>query len=996
MLFVALVMSISLTAQNNCLDFDGENDYVDCGNSNSFQIATGTWEAWFYADPIGSSERYTIMSRYGSSGSFNYDALLRIMGDVNSKIHFYLESNSTYYALYSDEGIIAGEWYHVAVIWGSSGMKMYVNGILQTDTDSYTGGMTTSDVDFWIGDRAYTTHLRFDGKIDEIRVWDDIRTETEIRANMYLELTNPTIEANLVAYYKFDETTGTTADNAEGTSTLDGTLTGTGFSFDNNTLPSPAFAGPKNCLSFDGVNDWIETPETAGLDFTQFSISAWVMTNENKTAIILEKETWNSGWNIRQDNHNGWKASMYDVDGIKYDLEWGGGIPTLGQWYYVGLIFNGTTLMLGVDGELRASASVTKTLKLNNEPISIGSDEGNQKFFNGKIDEVRIYDVPLTPNQMRENLYKAMTGNESGLVAYYNFDNTSGTTLQDFSGNENNGTLKNMEDVDWVTSTAFNTWLNTSSSSWSTASNWSRGSAPSSSDNVGIQNYSGGSNPTFSSSTVHDISVASGVTFSVPSSLTTKGNFFNYGTFTINSTSSGTGSLIVEGAAIGDVIFKRYVDETAKANKWHYVSSPVAEQTLDNTWMSNNQIVNTPPYQFFRFDEDQNYWIIYGSTGNPEAFNDETFVDARGYAITRSSAGELSFTGTVRTDDVTYATTYTADKGEGFNLVGNPFTSSIGVTNDAASTEKFIAENTALLDDSYEALYIWDEQTGYTDNRNDYKVISNGAIGSYAKLPNNYIQPGQAFMVKVVSGGGNLEFNEDMQAHSTDNFYKGEKESWPSIELIAENSELFNSTAIGFNENMTLGLDPSYDIGKLKGNPNIALYTKLADDNGVDFAIQALPFEGLESVEIAVGIDVLETTILEFSANFEKLEEYKITLEDRQENIFTNLRKESYFAEVTESGTGRFFLHIKSTTAIGEITAETDVTCWHANKKVIIQNPNNETGLATISSVSGQILCRMDLNGDVNQEFNFNQPTGIYILSFQTSAANFNKKFFVK
>ena len=71
-------------------------------------------------------------------------------------------------------------------------------------------------------------------------------------------------------------------------------------------------------------------------------------------------------------------------------------------------------------------------------------------------------------------------------------------------------------------------------------------------------------------------------------------------------------------------------------------------------------------------------------------------------------------------------------------------------------------------------------------------------------------------MVKVVSGGGNLVFNEDMQAHSTDAFYKEEKETWPSVELIVENDELFNSTAIGFNDNMTLGLDPSYDVGKME------------------------------------------------------------------------------------------------------------------------------------------------------------------------------------
>ena len=47
---------------------------------------------------------------------------------------------------------------------------------------------------------------------------------------------------------------------------------------------------------------------------------------------------------------------------------------------------------------------------------------------------------------------------------------------------------------------------------------------------------------------------------------------------------------------------------------------------------------------------------------------------------------------------------------------------------------------------------------------------------------------------------------------------------------------------------MTKGLDPSYDVGKMKGNPDIALYTKLIEDNGIDFTIQALPFAGLEFI----------------------------------------------------------------------------------------------------------------------------------------------------
>jgi len=119
-----------------------------------------------------------------------------------------------------------------------------------------------------------------------------------------------------------------------------------------------------------------------------------------------------------------------------------------------------------------------------------------------------------------------------------------------------------------------------------------------------------------------------------------------------------------------------------------------------------------------------------------------------------------------------------------------------------------------------------------------------------------------------------------MQAHATVNFYKNTKESWPSVELIVENNELFNSVSIGFNENMTPGLDPSYDVAKLKGNPDIALYTKLVVDNGVDFAIQALPPISNEEVEVKIGIDVSEAGYYNFkltdSENLDETSMYKI------------------------------------------------------------------------------------------------------------------------
>ena len=519
------------------------------------------------------------------------------------------------------------------------------------------------------------------------------------------------------------------------------------------------------------------------------------------------------------------------------------------------------------------------------------------------------------------------------------------------------------------------TWDGTTDSDWNTETNWSGDAVPEITSNVVIPVVA----TTYPEIATDGTASCNNLTI------------YSGATLTINSSNSGTGSLIVNESSMGNVTAKRYVDVIAKADKWHYVSSPVSGQTLDGTWMSINNIANTPSYQFFRYDEATNYWIIYGSTGIPVAFNDITFVEARGYCMSTSGAQALSFIGTVRTDNVNYATTYTVDNGEGCNLVGNPFTSSIGITSDASTDANFLAVNTDLLDNSYKATYIWDEVSGYDGTNQDYKTISNAATGG-SELSNNYIQPGQAFMVKVVSGGGALAFNENMQAHSTDAFYKEEKETWPSVELIVENDELFNSTAIGFNDNMTLGLDPSYDVGKLKGNPNIALYTRLVEDNGVDFAIQALPTNNSADYIIPVGLDILEETLIEFSINTEALEETDIIFEDRENGSFTDIKKESYSTTVSESGTGRFFLHIGNVNSVENPIEKTNISAYFVGNNLLIKNPENQKGEYQLFDLQGKIAKAGTLNGSKIETKNANIPTGVYILKIKTNLENRNVK----
>jgi hypothetical protein len=128
--------------------------------------------------------------------------------------------------------------YHVAATYDGANMNFYVNGEL-SGTRTCTGTLANNNWDAAIGNRWIQQDEQFKGYIDEVRIWNVVRTAVELSANMY-NLPNPTTQTGLLAYYKFDGN----YTNAQGTATWNGTATGTNISLATN----PYFLGAvSNC-----------------------------------------------------------------------------------------------------------------------------------------------------------------------------------------------------------------------------------------------------------------------------------------------------------------------------------------------------------------------------------------------------------------------------------------------------------------------------------------------------------------------------------------------------------------------------------------------------------------------------------------------------------------------------------------------------------------------------------------------------------------------------
>jgi hypothetical protein len=526
----------------NALDFDGTDDYVeipdnaalDANLANSFTV-----EAWIRTREDDDSMIFAKHSGgdYGSyylatrSGGVLQLTVLTSSGREDHTVNF----------SYTD-----GKWHHVAGVYNGSNLTIYVDGAQVGGTTSQTGNVNDTTYPVRIGFYDGSSDWFYNGLYDEIRLWDDARTQAEIQANMYKTLAGS--ESGLVGYWKLDESSGTTATDSKGGN--DGTLNNME---DSDWITSGAFTGPRNALSFDGSDDDVSVTDPSALQITgDLTIEAWVY------ADAIRSDEWQNvivrcdgdGSEEEVDNYV-YALLLQDNATIKTLWEYGSGSNeyntstssnpsvTTGSWFHVAMARDVS------DNELRIyinGSQLGSTISYTNDPsggsngnFHIGGNEFGDNF-DGMIDEVRIWNDVRTQTEIQDNMFRTLDGDESGLVAYYRFDygtaegsNSGITTLYDLTSSNNDGTLNNFaltgSTSNWVSSSTFNTWIGSEGTGWSTAGNWSRGSAPTSTDNVGIYSYTGGNSPSTSgATTVNHLTIATDATLACGGNLTVNGN----------------------------------------------------------------------------------------------------------------------------------------------------------------------------------------------------------------------------------------------------------------------------------------------------------------------------------------------------------------------------------------------------------------------------------------------------------------------------------------
>ena len=161
----------------SCLEFDGSNDYVGCGNDSSLRSYPLTLEVWIKTTDSGSNKG--IINKYISSSGNGYQIYI---GDGRLKAWYFKDfSNYTRQDnIVADGGLINnGNWHHIIYTVNSDGGKIYVDGVLK-NTKVWTGtaGVSTETTPIKLG--YYTSY--FNGLIDEVRIYNSAASITQIQS----------------------------------------------------------------------------------------------------------------------------------------------------------------------------------------------------------------------------------------------------------------------------------------------------------------------------------------------------------------------------------------------------------------------------------------------------------------------------------------------------------------------------------------------------------------------------------------------------------------------------------------------------------------------------------------------------------------------------------------------------------------------------------------------------------------------------------------------
>ncbi len=365
------------------VELDGTADYVSVPASDTLAITDLSLATWVYFEGTVPSGYRTILEH--DRGGTNWYGLWK----SNAGDHFHFRwniPNSTGTADFLTT-IAPNTWYHVVGTFDATTgeARMYQNGEL---VQTVTGGSvpTPNSAATNIGSNSVGTEF-MDGVLDDVRIYNRVIGQEEISDLMGLK-----------AYWKLDETSGTTAVDSSANG-HDGTLVG-----------SPTWTTTGNvdgALDFeiDDGGDRVDAG-TFNVSGSALSVSAWIRSEEEvHDGRILFKSTGNDsadqfwGFTIGESLEPDFRIR---AGGTRSILAYSG-VVTPGKWYYLAGTYDGTTMRFYINGVEVANMLHAVGGALDEDStatVALGDSPIGGRAYDGRIDDARIFNRVLCPTEI--------------------------------------------------------------------------------------------------------------------------------------------------------------------------------------------------------------------------------------------------------------------------------------------------------------------------------------------------------------------------------------------------------------------------------------------------------------------------------------------------------------------------------------------------------------------------------------------------------------------
>lgn len=401
--------------------FDG-NDWIELPHESLLNENSNLSISAWYSFANGAEEGQIIAS--GDYRGGNDPIHMRLGPNGSTQLSFNNIATAT------DFSSLTGKWYHFVSTLGShngiSQLNIYIDGKVIASSEksleviSYDKDMPTL-IGALEGRPFYSMPGQFfNGSLDEIRIYDRTLSATEVNALYEIEKTNEIdLNSGLVAYYPFDGNASDMSGNGN-----DGTVFGATLSTDRHGQNEKAYY-------YDGINDWIEVNDHESFNFEShdpFSISVWVKASQLKSRFsprsVIEKWSGPQGYPfvIRAYEYGGSKTlafARYDGNQNPHALVEDDSL--LNAYGQVIAVSNGNEMKIYFNGSLKDSITFELGDTQNSSNLFFGKRGSNDEFFNGYIDDVRLYNRALNSDETKalyelENLFQPSSGADLEII----------------------------------------------------------------------------------------------------------------------------------------------------------------------------------------------------------------------------------------------------------------------------------------------------------------------------------------------------------------------------------------------------------------------------------------------------------------------------------------------------------------------------------------------------------------------------------------------------